>query len=69
MSPNTDPLDEHRRRLVRADGEIDAVFLQYGSPIDELMNRYGRKNPADKDVMVLALLAKVMMYRARLKTS
>jgi hypothetical protein len=63
----TDPLDEPRRELVAADAEIDRVFLQYSDPITELLNRYGRASGEKKDTFVLALIGKVMVYRARMK--
>jgi hypothetical protein len=55
------------RAVVSADNEIDKIFLQYHNPLEELLTRYERKNEADKSVMVMALLGKVMYYRARMK--
>jgi hypothetical protein len=63
----TDPLDKPRRALVAADNEIDMVLLQYKDPISELLNRYDRASEEDKTTLVLALIGKVMVYRARMK--
>jgi hypothetical protein len=57
------------RAVVDADNEIDRIFLQYSNPLEELLTRYERKSEADKSVIVMALLGKVMYYRARMKTS
>jgi hypothetical protein len=54
------------RAVVDADNEIDRIFLQYQNPLEELLTRYERKSEADKSVMVMALLGKVMYYRARM---
>jgi hypothetical protein len=57
------------RAVVDADNEIDRIFLQYSNPLEELLTRYERKSETDKSVMVMALLGKVMYYRARMKTA
>ena len=65
MPRKEDQTDGNRRRIVNADRDIDFVLAGYRDPVGELFRRYQDADGEDRDVLVLALIGRVMIQRGR----
>jgi hypothetical protein len=60
-----DELIEYQKKIFYSDEAIETALMQYKDPIQELFGRYCRGSEEEKNCMVLALIGRIMVERAR----
>jgi hypothetical protein len=55
----------YRRQLIEADSVISTVFAQYEDPINELFDRYLKASEKEREILVLALIARIKFQKKK----